>query len=149
MSAFSRLDVCHSCRWFKSKNRLSTRWKTVYICLITKSRFNMITKVLNITDQNNSLSRPARILLMVQYTSKLRQKVKKDIGETIQNVCARQGNRLVVIEFSIFFLLIYLVTVLPNYIIFWRGKNGNFVNDTIYLFTSFDWNKFYKSVLIH
>ena len=63
----------------------------------------MITKVLNITDQNNSLSRPARILLMVQYTSKLRQKVKKDIGETIQNVCARQGNRLVVIQFFHFF----------------------------------------------
>lgn len=40
---------------------------------------------------------------MVQYTSKLRQKVKKDIGETTQNVRARQGNRLVVIEFSIFF----------------------------------------------
>lgn len=87
---------------------------------------------------------------MVQYTSKLRQKVKKDIGETTQNVRARQGNRLVVIEFSIFFFLpIYLVTVLPNYIILWRGKHGNFVNDTIYLFTSFDWNKFYKSVLIH
>lgn len=51
--------------------------------------------------------------------------------------------------FYFFFLLIYFVIVLLNYIIFWCGKYGNFVNDIIYLFISFDWNKFYKFVLIY